>query len=75
MVLLVAILLLVVVPASLLYLGRFIVANTDKRAYAAMQAREAALSPRVTERAPGEEPWYARPMLPAFQKPGSTEQS
>ena len=38
MVLLVAIFLLIGVPASLLYLGRFIVANTDKRAYAAMQS-------------------------------------
>ena len=55
-------------PASFLVLGKLIVRATDKRAYAAMEAREAALSPRRAERAPGEAPWYDRPMLPAFHK-------
>lgn len=73
LVLLLAIFLLLGVPAALLYLGRFIVANTDKRGYAAMQARETALSSRIAERAPGEAPWYARPMRPAFGKPTASE--
>ena len=69
LVLLLAILLLVIVPASFLVIGKLIVRATDKRAYAAIQAREAALSSRPVERAPGEAPWYRRPMLPVFHKP------
>lgn len=69
LVLALAIFLLLVIPASLLYLGKLIVASTDKRAYAAIKSREAALSSRTAERAPGEAPWYQRPMRPAFSKP------
>lgn len=69
MVLLLAIFLLFVVPASFLFIGRAIVAATDKKAYAAMQAREAARSASTAEREPGEAPWYRRPMRPAFGNP------
>ena len=71
LVLLLAIFLLIVVPACFLVIGRLVVRATDKRAYAAMEAREAALSPRTSERAPGEAPWYRRPMQPAFGKPAA----
>ena len=73
LVLALAIFLLLIIPASLLYIGKLIVAGTDKRAYAAMQARDAALSSRLAERAPGEAPWYQRPMQPAFNKPADPE--
>lgn len=68
MVLLIAILLLGVVPASFLLLGRLIM-STDKRASAAMKAREAELSARPQTRPAGEPSWYRQPMRPAFTKP------
>ena len=73
LVLALALFLLLVIPASLLYLGKLIVASTDKRAYAAIKSREAALSSRAAERAPGEAPWYQRPMRPAFNKPADLD--
>lgn len=69
MVFLLAGFLLFVVPASFLFIGRAIVAATDKKAYAAMKARETARAARTAERAPGEAPWYRRPMRPAFGPP------
>lgn len=70
LVFLLAAFLLFVVPASFLFIGRFIVAATDKKAYAAMKAREAALAARpAEERKPGETPWYRQPMRPAFGNP------
>ena len=73
LVLALAVFLLFVIPASLLFIGKLIVANTDKRAYAAIKSRDAALSSRSAERAPGEAPWYGRPMKPAFGKPAAPE--
>lgn len=73
LVLALAVFLLLIVPASLLFIGKLIVANTDKRTYDAMRSRKAALSSSTLERAPGEAPWYQRPMRPAFKKPTDPE--
>ena len=66
LVLFLAILLLGVCPALLLWLGRKIAAVTDGRTQAAVRRAEPA---PARDSGPAETSWFRRPMQPAFNAP------